>query len=57
MPKLAKLTGYEAEIRYFADMIDGKVDKSVLTARDARDAIALLECERRSAVRGTWVKC
>ena len=57
VPKLAKLTGYEAEIRYFADMIDGKVDKIVLTARDARDAIALLECERRSAVRGTWVKC
>lgn len=54
-PKLASKTGYEAEIEYFLGMVEGRRQKTVLTAKDARDSIALLDAERRSAESGRRV--
>ena len=56
-PKLPKQTGYEAEVRYFLDMVEGREPKErVLTAEDARDSVALLCAERRSAASGRVLK-
>ena len=54
-PKLPSRTGYEAEVEYFLGMVEGRGQKLVLTARDARNSIALLEAERRSATSGKVV--
>ena len=54
-PKLPKRTGYEAEIAYFLGMVEGKKQEKILTAKDARDSIALLIAERRSAQSGKRV--
>ena len=54
-PKLPSRTGYEAEVEYFLSMVEGRGQKLVLTARDARNSIALLEAERRSATSGKVV--
>ncbi len=49
-PKIGKLNGYEEEVRYFASLLNGKAPKRViLTAEDARDSIALVLAERKSA--------
>ena len=50
-PKVPKMNAYEAELRYFLDLLAGKADTSVLTARDARDAIALLARAKRKIAR------
>jgi len=42
-PKVGKMSGYEGEQRYFLDLIAGKAKAETLTAKDARDAIALVE--------------
>ena len=49
-PKLAKETGYEAEVRYFLGQVEGRRQEQVLTAKDARDSVALVLAERRSAL-------
>ena len=49
-PKLAKETGYEAEVRYFLGLVEGRRQEQVLTAKDARDSVALVLAERRSAL-------
>ena len=54
-PKLPSKTGYEAEIEYFFGMIEGRRQKRILTAKDARDSIALLVAERKSAISGKTV--
>ena len=55
-PNLPKATGYEAEVRYFLDLVEGKTPTEiVLTAEDARDAVALVLAERRSAETGRMV--
>jgi predicted dehydrogenase len=41
-PKVSARNGYEAEQRYFLDIVRGRPVKPVLTARDARDAVALV---------------
>ena len=51
-PKLPRKTGYEAEIEYFLGLVEGRRQKAILTAKDARDTIALLVAERRSAASG-----
>ena len=51
-PKLSSKTGYEAEIEYFLKMVEGKAQKRILTAQDARDAIAILNLERKSSLTG-----
>ena len=55
-PKLPKTTGYEAEVRYFLDLVEGRAKERILTARDAREAIALVCAERESAKRGVSVR-
>ena len=42
VPKVPKRNAYEAEQRYFLDMLAGRADTSVLTAQDARATIALV---------------
>ena len=54
-PRLSKRTGYEAEIEYFLGMVEGRRQKRILTAQDARDSIALLVAERWSAKSGKRV--
>ena len=51
-PKLPSKTGYEAEIEYFLGMVEGRKQEQLLTAQEARNTIALLEAERRSASSG-----
>ena len=55
-PKLATKTGYEAEIEYFLKQVEGRVTKTILTAQDARDSIALLVAERKSDKTGKTVR-
>lgn len=56
-PKLAKASGYEAEISYFLSVVEGKKNvEKVLTAEDARESIALLFAESKSASTGRIVK-
>lgn len=55
-PKLAKATGYEAEIRYFLSQVEGGKDGDILTAVGARDSVALLCAERRSAATGRTIR-
>ena len=54
-PRLSPKTGYEAEIAYFLGMVEGRRQRRILTAQDARDSIALLFAERRSAASGRRV--
>jgi len=42
VPNLGKRNAYEAEQRYFLDLLRGRADASVLSARDARATIALI---------------
>ena len=52
-PKVSAKTSYEVEIRYFLDLVNGvKPKREVLTATDARNAIALVSAERKSARTG-----
>ena len=56
-PKLEKGTSYEREIRYFSDVIAGRKPKQVVvTAADARNAIAIACAEKRSARLGRPVR-
>ena len=41
-PKFSARSAYEAEQRYFLDIVRGRAVKPILTARDARDAVALV---------------
>lgn len=53
-PKLPDKGGYEAEVAYFLRMIDGRLREGdkVLDADDARNSIALVLAERKSAATG-----
>ncbi len=46
-PKVSKMNAYEAEQRYFLDLLAGKADTSLLTAQDARDSVAMVEKAKR----------
>jgi predicted dehydrogenase len=53
VPKLSRRSGYEAEVAYFLDMVEGReIKDKVLTAEDARNSIALVLAERSSAESG-----
>lgn len=55
-PKLAKASGYEAEVKYFLSLVeDPKARATTLTADDAREAIDLVLKERKSAETGRKV--
>lgn len=53
--KLGKGTGYENEIRWFLAHVDGTAEKGPLTPQDARDSVALVDAERKSARTGRRV--
>jgi predicted dehydrogenase len=56
-PSLGTASGYDAEIKYFLSMIEKRLkDDVVLTAEDARESIALVLAERKSAETGKTVK-
>ena len=56
-PKLGKGTSYGNEIRYFLDLILGRrVKKEIVTAKDARNSIALVLAEKKSAATGKPVR-
>ena len=56
-PKLGKRSGYDEEVRYFLSLVEGRAPKrAVLTARDARNSIALVLAERKSAETGKAVR-
>lgn len=48
-PRLSALNGYEAEIRYFLDCVEGREKEKPLTPADAREAVRIVRLERRSA--------
>ena len=47
--KMPRRDAYEAEQRYFLDLLDGKADMSILSARDGRATVALVENVARVA--------
>ena len=49
------LSAYEAEIKAFADWVRGRRSSLPLTLEDARDAVALVDAERRSMLTGRTV--
>lgn len=56
-PKLPARSGYEEETRYFLSLVEGRAGaRPPLTARDARDAVALVLAARRSARTGRTVR-
>lgn len=56
-PKIGKLSGYEEEVRYFLSMLTSEKAKSEkLTAENARDSIALVLAEKKSAATGKKIK-
>ena len=56
-PKLGTRSGYEEEVRYFLSLVEGRAPKrAVLTAKDARESIALVLAERKSAETGKAVR-
>jgi len=50
-PKVGKRTGYEDEVRYFLALVEGRPVNRVLAVEDARNAVALVLAERKSAER------
>ena len=54
-PKLPSKTAYDAEIEYFLGLVEGRRQKELLTAKDARESVAMLIAERRSAKSGRRV--
>lgn len=54
-PKLPGRSGYDAEIRYFASLVDGAAG-GALSAGDARNSLALVLAERRSAETGRQIR-
>ncbi len=55
-PKLSKATGYETEIRAFVSWISGDADMAPVSAESARDSVAIVDAERRSARTGKTVR-
>lgn len=54
-PKLPKANGYEREIREFAAWISGG-EADIVTAKSARDSVAIVDAERKSAKTGRPVR-
>ncbi len=51
-PRLGKGTGYENEIRWFLSYVNGTAKDGPLTPLDARNSVALVDAERKSARSG-----
>ena len=48
-PKLPAASGYEAELKYFLDVVEGRRAETLLSAKDARESIRLVLAERKAA--------
>jgi predicted dehydrogenase len=48
-PKLGAASGYEAELKYFLDVLEGRRQESLLSAKDARESVRLVAAERKAA--------
>ncbi len=55
-PKLPKASGYETEIGMFAAWIAGDANAEPVLAQSARDSVAIVDAERRSAKTGRSVR-
>ncbi|MBP5509346.1 MAG: Gfo/Idh/MocA family oxidoreductase [Kiritimatiellae bacterium] len=55
-PKLPKATGYETEIRTFLDWVRGKPGGRPVTGGSARNSVAIVDAERKSAASGRPVR-
>ncbi len=55
-PKLPKASGYETEIKTFAAWVGGDAKAEPVTAESARDSVAIVDAERRSARTGKTEK-
>ena len=55
-PKVSAMSGYEAEIRHFLALVSGRKPPHVITAKEARDSVSIVDAERRSARTGRVVK-
>lgn len=56
-PRLGRRSGYEEEVRYFLSLVEGRAaGRAVLTAKDARESIALVLAERKSSETGKDVR-
>ena len=56
-PKLGKGTGYENEIKWFLAHVNGMAKDGPLTPKDARNSVAIVDAERKSARTGKRVTC
>ncbi len=55
-PRISKASGYELEVRYFLDCIEGRLKgEPVMSAESARESIALIMAEKKSAEEGKCV--
>lgn len=55
-PKTTGTTGYDAEIKTFVAWISGDGNAEPVTARSARDSVAIVDAERKSARTGRTVR-
>lgn len=56
VPPLAKGEGYEYEIKWFLDVLDGKKVACVTTPEQSRDSVKIVDAEKKSAMSGKTVK-
>lgn len=54
-PKLKTGEGYEYEIKWFLDVLNGKAVEQVTTPQESRDSVKLIDAEKRSAKIGRRV--
>jgi predicted dehydrogenase len=54
-PKLPAGEGYEYQIKWFLDVLNGKKVESVITPEQSRDSVKIVDAERRSAKSGKKV--
>lgn len=56
VPELAPGEGYEYEIQWFLDVLNGKKVPSIITPEQSRDSVKIVDAERKSAKTGKTVK-
>lgn len=55
-PQLPEGEGYEYEIKWFLDVLNGKKVPSVITPEQSRDSVKIVDAEKKSAKTGKTVK-
>lgn len=56
VPELASGEGYEYEIKWFLDVLNGKKVPSVITPEQSRDSVKIVDAEKKSAKTGKTVR-